>query len=89
MQELGGSLGVAIIGSVVAAAFGHSPAELAANPALHEAFTQAMDTGFIVAAAVALAGAAIALRFLPGRAALALTAHADHGPTPRAAGSAA
>jgi EmrB/QacA subfamily drug resistance transporter len=101
-RELGGTLGVAVVGSVFASAFGPrmaaalhhfpvpAPAAAAARSSvaaatavvahfpralqptvtagLHDAFTAGMTVGSRVAAAVAVAGALLALRFLPARA---------------------
>lgn len=97
VQELGGTLGVAVIGSLVAALYRGGiddagfPAAIGtparssvaaadavaaqAGPAgqrlvllAHDAFTSAMTTGFLVAAAVAFAGAVLAAVCLPARA---------------------
>lgn len=113
VQELGGTLGVAVIGSTVAATF-RSAIDAAALPApitarardsiaaadaaaarsgplagqvtqiAHNAFTSAMATGFTVAAAVSLAGAALAVTLLPRRGAAAATPtrSADRPPAP-------
>jgi EmrB/QacA subfamily drug resistance transporter len=101
IREVGGALGVAIVGSVTAALYGHqlrhtlvahhAPAgvvhlatgSIAAADAVgrhvggatgaalvgaaHSAFVSAMDTGIVVAAAVALAGAVGAYFALPRR----------------------
>ena len=100
-RELGGTLGVAVVGSVFASIYGASlvtaleplglpqrvidaasesmAAALATAQALpgnvgvevvrvaQESFVDGLSTGSLVAAAVALAGAAIALAFLPAR----------------------
>jgi EmrB/QacA subfamily drug resistance transporter len=100
VQELGGSLGVAVIGSIVSAAFRHGldhshlPKALvtAARPAIanadataahagpaahqlievaHRSFTEAMTSGFTVAAIVAIVGAALAAAALPNKPAAA------------------
>ncbi len=96
VQELGGSLGVAVIGSLVSGAYrSHldasslpavllhparasigaadavarlaGPAGRPVAAAAHQAFAEAMATGFVVAAVVALAGAVLAGISLPGR----------------------
>jgi hypothetical protein len=57
VRELGGVLGIAVIGTIVSAAYKATPGaghDIAAAPV---AFTDAMDRGVMVAAAVALAAA--------------------------------
>jgi MFS family permease len=98
VRELGGVLGIAVIGTVVAASYRDSmrtsaiPGADADITAAHqvasqlpgdaavrlvadanEAFTAAMNTGTLVAAAVATAGALAALVWLPRRAAVVPT----------------
>ena len=116
VQELGGSLGVAVIGSLVTAAYridfttaataAHLPASIATpargsiaaadataaqsgpyaatvTGAAHDAFTTAMTHGFLVAASVAVVGAALAAWALPGRVA-SMPLQEDHAGLPAA-----
>jgi len=84
-RELGGALGVAIVGSIMSSLYASglpAGAPAAARESLgaavqvdgmadaaHEAFVHAMSRASIVVALVAAAGAVIAWRFLPARAA--------------------
>ena len=67
-RELGGALGVAVVGSIMASLYS---TELPASPsaAAREDFVDAMATASIVVALVAALGALVAWRFLPARAA--------------------
>jgi EmrB/QacA subfamily drug resistance transporter len=62
-RELGGALGVAVVGSIMASLYTSGlPAD---TPAAQEAFVDAMSAASIVVALVAVAGALIAWRHLP------------------------
>jgi EmrB/QacA subfamily drug resistance transporter len=66
-RELGGALGVAVVGSIVSSLAGvHVSGSLGADGA-REAFVQAMSAASIVVALVAALGAFIAWRYLPAR----------------------
>ena len=71
-RELGGALGVAIVGSIMSSLYA---GQLSGDvpDAAREAFVSAMSTASIVVALVAAAGAFIAWQYLPARA----TAHED------------
>jgi hypothetical protein len=72
-RELGGALGVAVVGSVMASLYtGGIPVAGAAR----EEFVGAMSTASSIVAAVAVVGAVIAWRHLPQRAAPATRAGA-------------
>ena len=79
-RELGGALGVAVVGSIMASLYGarvpgpgHDSlaAAVAAGPdvaaAACDAFVEAMSRASLVVAVVAAAGAVIAWRYLPAR----------------------
>jgi MFS transporter, DHA2 family, multidrug resistance protein len=91
-RELGGALGVAVIGSVMASAYSarqsvtvglavaaHLPpaVQAAAADAVRQAFTGGLSAGSVVAAIAAAAGAVGVLLFLPARA-----SHPGQGTTP-------
>jgi predicted MFS family arabinose efflux permease len=68
-RQVGGALGTAVIGSLISSVYasrlgGVTDALPSVDPA---AFTDAVGIGFAVAAGIALAGAVVVLRFLPGR----------------------
>ena len=74
-RELGGALGVAVIGSIMSSLLGGEIAD-----ATREAFVHAMSRASIVAALVALLGAFIAWRHLPARgAARQISINGDSG----------
>jgi hypothetical protein len=86
-RELGGALGVAVVGSIAASLYGarvpgagHDSlaAAVAAGPeaaaAARDAFADAMSRASIVVAVVAALGAVVAWRYLPPRAATAAPA---------------
>jgi len=69
-RELGGALGVAVVGSIVSSLAGvHVSGSLGADTAdaAREAFVQAMSAASIVVALVAAFGAFVAWRYLPAR----------------------
>jgi DHA2 family multidrug resistance protein-like MFS transporter len=98
MRQVGGAIGVAILGTVLNAAYrddlptragepiresaasGVAVAERLADPSLtaavRAAFVHGMDVSMLVAAAVALAGAVLAVFLLPGAAAAAVVPEA-------------
>ena len=65
-RELGGALGVAVVGSIMASLYS---TELPGSPSVvaREDFVDAMATSSIVIALVAALGALVAWRFLPAR----------------------
>jgi uncharacterized membrane protein YeaQ/YmgE (transglycosylase-associated protein family) len=67
-RELGGALGVAIVGSIMSSLYSGPLSDgLADDGAAREAFVHAMSGASIVVALVAALGALIAWRYLPAR----------------------
>ncbi len=66
MQELGNALGVAVVGTVLARQYGTQAAGPPASREARQSFVEAASSGFLVAASVVAAGAAVAAALLPG-----------------------
>jgi len=66
-RELGGALGVAVVGSIVSSLVGAQVSGSLGAGAAREAFVQAMSTASIIVALVAALGAFVAWRYLPAR----------------------